>query len=540
MSCCIVKAWKTYFSNIERISSLENREKRHISALYRKYRAVFVSTLIFGLLSYMWFLTNKIVNFDEVACLFGKGSALVVGRWGLPLTSYIFPDVSLPWLWGIATILIFSVTMCMIVNILHIESSILQIILAGACVTFSSQTDIMLFMFTAPSYAVSFFLSVLAVKLFQISGEHKIVLLFSLISEVLSLSIYQAFVAVSAGLLVMILIKKIITEPVLKTEQIRIVLARGIFSVLFLAVSMGVYYSITMYLQRNSGVEFDHWANRAIENPSGLFERIWSAYEAPFLIFMQGKHGLVRTELVKVLNAVLFLTGYASGFYICLKCDTDRTSRTLLFALLSVVALPLAIGGLYLVLTNSTIHSIVMFGNISYYIFIVMIVDLLKDNLTGRNILPGAANIVTLCLLVVALDNIYFANKIGLKQFMEFENTFALYNSVYTQLQMTDDYDKECKVVIAGDAPRSNYWWLFGLPEHGKLFGISEFRNNYSRTHFISYYLGYNVKFASDEETRELMLTDEFLDLPCYPDDGYIKRMDDYMVIKFSDTKDDS
>ena len=59
-----------------------------------------VSAFAAGLAAYLFVFTNKLLNLDEIAGLFGKGESISSGRWALALTSYVFPDVSMPWING--------------------------------------------------------------------------------------------------------------------------------------------------------------------------------------------------------------------------------------------------------------------------------------------------------------------------------------------------------------------------------------------------------------------------------------------------------
>ena len=67
-------------------------------AKIREYKAPILASAIFGMLAYLFAFTNKLVNHDEVFCLFSKGATVDSGRWGLGLLDSIFPDYSMPWL----------------------------------------------------------------------------------------------------------------------------------------------------------------------------------------------------------------------------------------------------------------------------------------------------------------------------------------------------------------------------------------------------------------------------------------------------------
>lgn len=142
-------------------------------SLYSRYRIPLLSTIIFGLFSYMYAFTNKLVNYDELFYTFGKGERLSSGRWGLNLISYLLPDYSMPWFYGIITIAIFAISVCLIVEIFQMRSRILQAILGVSLVSNISLASNMLFLFTSACYALAFLFSVLSVYFITRENQKK-------------------------------------------------------------------------------------------------------------------------------------------------------------------------------------------------------------------------------------------------------------------------------------------------------------------------------------------------------------------------------
>ena len=96
-----------------------------------KHKESFFFAVFIGLLTYMYMMTNKLPNWDEVAAMFSKGTTITSGRWGLEYTDRLFPNFSLPWLWGCVSICIVGITACLIIEIFEIHNKALKLILAG-------------------------------------------------------------------------------------------------------------------------------------------------------------------------------------------------------------------------------------------------------------------------------------------------------------------------------------------------------------------------------------------------------------------------
>ena len=56
--------------------------------------------------------------------------------------------------------------------------------------------------------------------------------------------------------------------------------------------------------------------------------------------------------------------------------------------------------------------------------------------------------------------------------------------------------------------------------------------NIYSRENFLRYYLGFDLPFATVEETERLTQDPRVLAMAEYPYDGSVRRIDDYIVVR--------
>lgn len=146
--------------------SLCERAAGRLAELAREHKTPLIATWVAGLLAHMFVFTNKLINQDELVYLFKKGETIKSGRWMLELTSIIFPDVSMPWIYGVISLALISVAICLVVRIFNIRSRLLQILLAGIMVSFPAQDSIFCFMFTSAPYALALFGSVLSVYIF--------------------------------------------------------------------------------------------------------------------------------------------------------------------------------------------------------------------------------------------------------------------------------------------------------------------------------------------------------------------------------------
>ena len=157
---------------------------------FRVYKCPALASLIVGFLAHMFTFANKLVNHDELSALFKKGATTVSGRWGLELLSHVLPNYSMPWLYGVMSIVLITVAVCFIIHMFGIKNKVLQAVTAGLVISFPSLTGTFSYMFTSSSYAVSFLLAVLAA--FFASRKRWVMYLPAVVCTVLSVSIYQS------------------------------------------------------------------------------------------------------------------------------------------------------------------------------------------------------------------------------------------------------------------------------------------------------------------------------------------------------------
>lgn len=497
----------------------------------REYSAPILASAIFGMLAYLFAFTNKLMNHDEVFCLFSKGATVDSGRWGLGLLDSVFPNYSMPWLYGILTLALMTAAICVILHLLSIRSRLLQVLLAGCVIVFPSLIGTFGYMFTSSAYALSFLLAVLAA--WFLARPSRWYAIPALGCMVLSLSIYQSYVAVTASLLVLVLIHRL-----LRDEKAAAVLREGLYFVAFLLVSLGLYYLATGIVLRITGTQFNAYASDSVTfRLSELPERIGLAYSSFQRFFAEGYRGLIPTALSRLAHWVcLGGAGILLAVWCCLRKEKNVPRLLLLLFLIAIV--PLAVNCMYLITTADSIHTLVLYGFVAVYLLAAILAEAcLSLTAAGRMsalLRRTALNAVTLAMAVILVSNIYVANEAYLGMYLRYENAYAFYTALVSDIKLTPGFDENTKLAIIGHWEKPAYdveRFEFLKP----LAGVQGFSpNSYSRQRFLEYYLGFSTSFATDEECREIQETPEFAEMAVYPYYGSMGMIGDILVVKLS------
>ena len=134
-------------------------------------------------------------------------------------------------------------------------------------------------------------------------------------------------------------------------------------------------------------------------------------------------------------------------------------------------------------------------------------------------------------LAAVALGNVSFANKCYLKLKLQYENAYAFYSVLTARVLSTEGFDENTRLALIGS--QDNLLHSFPELDTEEFPAIGrDLINAYSRENLLRYYLGFELPFASGEETERLAQDPRVLAMAEYPYDGSVRKIDDFIVVR--------
>ena len=496
-----------------------------LASRWKACKIPFLSSLLFGVLAYGFALTNKLVNHDEVESLFMKGGTVTSGRWGLGALDAIFPNISMPWIYGIFTIVFMAVSVCLLVRIFRVENKVLQVLLGGCVMVFPSLIGTFGYMFTSCSFALSFLAAVSAVSI--LCWNEKWGFLPALCCMVFSLSIYQSYIAVAAGLLVVLLIHRL-----LHGETVVSAVRSGVVFVGFLALSLGLYYGATQLILKLLGESFNDYASGNLGfSLAAIPEKILLCYRNFFRYMSKGSRGIVPTVLSQRIHWILL--GITLILLLAAALRKKDWPRLALVAAL-VVILPLAVNCMYLFTTADAVHTLVLYGFIGVYVLGIVAADACIPMMTQRCLKRILVDAVTVCLVIVILINTYIANAAYLNLHLRYENAYSFYTSLAADIKMMPQFGEDTSIAILGTWQEPDFYEE-KFPFLIQLTGTKGFLpDSYSRARFLEYYIGLPIPCASEDEIAAIEASDAYQAMPVYPYYGSMEFFGDILVVKLS------
>ncbi|MGI5977758.1 MAG: glucosyltransferase domain-containing protein [Candidatus Limivicinus sp.] len=482
----------------------------------RRFKLPIFSSLISGLMAYLFVFTNKLLNLDEISGLFAKGSSISSGRWALWLSSWIFPDVSMPWINGMLSLLMLTAAVCIVIRVFEIKNPVFQLLLSCLMVVFPSQAVTFTYMFTCAPYALAVLLAAGSVYFTLYKRKWGVALGAVLLA--LSLGIYQAYLSLAVSLYLVYLIKRIIEDE----WEIRDILRCGLRCIIGLGAGLVLYFVINKIFMAVSGTEYNSYADASFQTDlkSVLFG-LRVAFTAFFGYFYRGYYDLVPTVFSEILHiACALIIGFELVYYMV---KAKNKKRALLLAV-CLLLLPFGVNCLYIV--SALRHTLMLYSFVAVYVLAAVAAErLMADrHFALRDIISAAMALIVAC-------NILYANKLYLKMKLEYENAYSFYQTLVTRIKSCPGFDGDTMVLISGDA--DNLLHESTEIDTSNLVGVMEgLINVYSRGDFLTYYTGFCPPAPDWEDWEKSGGSEELAKMPEYPYDGSVKKIGNFVVVK--------
>lgn len=519
-------------ANTEKITGTKSDEsllERLAAALIgaaAELRLPALSALLSGLAAYLFCFTNKLEIMDDLSCMYGQGAGLSSGRWGLDLAEYFMPTFSTPWLNGLISLLLITAAICVVIRMFDIRSRILQILLPALLMTFPTQTCTFGYMFTAPQYALALLLAIGGSLLISSAGTERKISLPGCLLMILSLSIYQPYIAVAASYLVVFLIARLLKGGASVKELVR----SGLLFVAELAGSMLVYYGVTAVIQKLCGAGLNGYAEGNLTGLSGVLFGIRVAYTSFIGYFYKGYYDLVANPASKVAHIVVAVLVLGAAILRILRVEKEEKCKKLLLLFVCLFLLPPAVNCIRII--SSLYHNLMIYSFTSVYLLAAAVIEICSPSLR-ENAGKLWRDSVYFCMLIAAACNIYFSNCIYYKMYLQLEQAESFYTAVIADLMRDEEFDADSRVAFIGKNDV-----LFDIPMiyTGNLTGIRDgIVGTYSQDEFIRSFLGVTLDVCGWDVTDVLKTDPRVEEMPPYPYYGSIRKIDGIYVVRLGE-----
>ena len=514
-------------------------------------RTALTVAVIGGFLIHLFGLVNMMHNYDDIfANPMGFGSTIQSGRWGLALLGgvfhLLFGTYNVPVLYGVIFLIFAGLSAGEMVRMFRVQSHKIAAVIALLMVVFPAATATLFFKFTAHFYSVGLYLAVVAARKL---ADSKRGFVLGTLCIVLSLSIYQAYLPLTIGLLVLVLLKRAMEdEDATFLRMVRtglffcasIVLALAVYRVMVdVSVVLGNKVLVlvrqampTVVIDDFVLVDYQGINTMGQFTLSSLLASVVNAYKMYFAHPFNGFCGLAPTVLLKALYVVFWLlTVCAVAVPLIAK---KKRFANVGGAVLLLLLFPLAANFILVMCPDSDVYTIMAYGLVLTLCAPLLlyeswrdVTDLPRVRKVFKRVLAWSSALIILAygfLTTVNYTYLYYGNR-------QTENYFS---ALVTQIRMTEDFtdDKPWAFIGRVNDPLLKSGWD-DVPIYGGNAGIKRMYHSYSRNEWITNYVGYKPKWASDAQIAKIKKTEEFRSMPVWPDEGSIRVIEGCVVVRF-------
>ncbi|MEG0826214.1 MAG: glucosyltransferase domain-containing protein [Erysipelotrichaceae bacterium] len=512
------------------VPNIKNNIMVEIRNLYCKYNKIFYITVVIGFLAHGFAFSNKLLNWDDAASLGLLSNALTTGRWGTFILQRAIPDLSfsMPWIYGILTIVLITLGSILIIDMFHIKKTYLQLILAAYIIVMPAMTSTFSYMFVSIFYGLSIFFSILSVYIIR-KKRCLFNFVFSSILLVLSLSIYQLYIGFAVSLFLLLLI-----DDLLHGDRFKLVFNKGVTYVFILLVSAIVYALINhlileyYHITLGSYQGFDNISSINIHNIKlGIKQSYYCIYET---LFTKNK-GVSNSSFLHCAHLYVFL-------YVFMLLFLRIKTKTILFfnkflIIILLLMLPLAINYVLIINYNVFFHTLMTFN---YAALFILAIILSNDQFQIVEYIKyfKKAFVIFMCLIIC--NNIFVSNKAYFKMFLAYEGSFSFYTSLITQIKSNEEYTDNSTIAILGKYQGNDVVDLEN--EFSSISNITGIANTqelvqyYCRNAYLKHYIGVGNMMANTEQENWIKGSKEFIEMPTYPLNGSIRELNGFIVVK--------
>lgn len=521
---------------------LENREKRIVDHTKIKqsseYQAA-TAALIGGCCAHAFGLVNILHNYDNILQQpKGFGAGITSGRWLLQLLGDFFQDIldlgyNTPVLNGLVYLGFIALSAAFVVNLLHITGK--RAVLTGCLMaTFPTTFDTMIFRYTAPYYGMAFLLSVLAAWLLS---KKRWGLPLSALCLSLSMGIYQAYPPMTIGLLVL----RLMADSLEKDADLKTLIRKGVWCVLALIFGVLLYFAMLKLVLALYSIQ----KPVALDNYQGISTMgqiplsclpylVAKAWFVGATFTLTDYCGLVVTPVFKVIWTSLVLVTVLMACYFLFQKKQSIFPR--LFFCLMGLLFPLACNFIMVMCPDAKIYAIMAHSFVLVAIAPLMLLEYLPIP-TGKpkTWLSRGISLLTACIIFY---NSYYGNMNDTAQYYANRQIENYFSGLYTQIRMTEGFTRDKTLAFLGDQfDDPKLWNLWNVePSYGGFASTKTLLNaSYSSSFWVLCYLGYETDGATRAEKDRLWQDPRVKEMPCWPDEGSIRVVDGFLVVKLQE-----
>lgn len=510
-----------------------------VKRLYAKYKVMIIVATMLGACIYGYVFINKIGNPDKYffgEYVIGGGWELSLGRFFLPFTQKLRDGMNMPIVLSIAAIFIFTISGVVLCEILGIEKRISAFAVILMIVASPKVMSTIICYSCSDVYAMAFLAIMLVFYFIQKrNGDFKwqiIKLVGCSIVIALSLGVYQSGINEMAVLTILILLIYCINNDEASLRRFHYIIIMDVLGVVFYYIMMKSVLKIyNIPLGSYKGIENFGFLNMIYNLPHSIV----GCYIHGLNFFFG--HGIYSNsfDIIKW-NSILIVIAIVSSIFLTFSIKETWKRLLVIFA---IMLLPVAATSMELIVST----PVEILQSDGLMIILPLFVKLIEVTISKVNKNRVKAFKITWALSIVLCFIISFKHTL-ITNADAFAMNYQNKQAIEVGRRIIKDYEagaypKEYKLDILGVPTLGNYKvpdYLLKNVNHlmkiGAMWSDKSSVETWNR--LIAEELGIIIESDGRDRAEEIGKSQQYIEAPCYPEEGSIFIQGDTVVVKVS------
>ncbi len=460
-------------------------------------------------------------------------------RFGLDFIQAIKGNIVSPVLATLISSVMLGITVILVIETLKINNKYLRYLTAVLFVVAPNISATLTFFYCSDAYVLGLLLATLSVFLIKKYENKKWIVLVSGLSLALAMGMYQTYLSVTMVSAIATLIIDALNKK--DKKQIFINILKYIITGIIGIILFYILSHITLLAKNLQVSDYSGADTIGLGTLLSLPKLLPEAYKSFFNYYFNDimlPNTIWHTNLIYI---VIFLVMLISLIYIIIKNKVYEKVTNTILILIFIVVLPICFGIIEIIVPSVDIHILMACSMIYIFPIFFKILEIMPKS----NISKISKYIVAICSLVIIWNYTWQDNAsyIAIKSMQNQTENLAL--RITTQIEQLDEFEANMPVLITGGLEGNSYLDrnntnLEAKKIYNRTWGfISDsptiWWGNLDSWNKIFYeYVGVNLNLVSEAESEEILETEEFKNMKCYPEKDSIEVINNTVVVKLS------
>lgn len=505
--------------------SIDNILKK-ISIWFNKdRRKIFLVTFIIGLLVHFELYSKELLAYDgywHYGSFLAKGWEISLGRFLIPFSDMFRGSIVVSILTTVISLASISFASIFLNETLKVKKGYIKILISILLVSVPTISLTFMYSYTAFGYSLALLFSILSIYFLEKEKNIKNIIL-SLICIIATLAFYQAYLCMITALLIIVYIFKLIDNQKLSVKKF-------IVDLLIIILGMILYYICLNIIIKILNLNITDYSNGNSILGLDTFKNIINAIKNTYITFYKF---YFTDEIVNNISwyrnfiySLLFILIIINFIKIIIDKKIYKSYIRLIILFLMIATFPIFTCSIELIAQSRSINLLMAFALYLPIIILLKQMEILEISKFNNivNIFSFIICIILIWTYILSDNATYVATDLFNKQM------YSVGNSMIEKINENEDIKEDTPIVIIGK-------FDFTLKNDSLLkltnFDVSDI-NMWTWQIFFQDNLGLGRDICTYENIDEIVNNKEFIDMPIYPNNGYIKVIDNVAVVKLS------